>query len=66
MRAAQACLAYRAEGGTRAVVLTNRPKLAMETLFEEAIPESVRYGTTFVFRQAGAPRRAPRPPLPGV
>lgn len=47
----QACLAYRAEGGIKVVVLTSRPKLAMESLFDEAIPTSVRYGTSFVFRQ---------------
>ena len=47
----QACLAYRSQGGIRVVVMSQRPKLAMEALFNDAIPVNVRYGTSFVFRQ---------------
>ena len=37
------------------VVMTQRPKLAMEAIFNDAIPVNVRYGTSFVFRQVHSP-----------
>ena len=51
----QVCLAFRSEGGVRVVIMCQRPKLAMEDLFNQAIPVNVRYGTSFVFRQVCPP-----------
>ena len=38
------------------VVLSQRDKLAMEGDFRRLLPPAARFGTTFVFRQARAPR----------
>ncbi|KAK9903985.1 hypothetical protein WJX75_001909 [Coccomyxa subellipsoidea] len=48
---AQLCLAYRTDGGRVIVVLSLVPKTEMEDTFRAIIPESERYGSTFVFRQ---------------
>ncbi|KAG2488131.1 hypothetical protein HYH03_013277 [Edaphochlamys debaryana] len=50
----QLCQAYRADGGTVVVVLTERPKLEMEAHFRQVLPEPQRLGTRFVFR-SGSP-----------
>ncbi|KIY99118.1 hypothetical protein MNEG_8845, partial [Monoraphidium neglectum] len=51
---AQACLAFRPEGGTTVVVMSQRSKLEMESLAARDIPPSARHGTKIVFRQ-GSP-----------
>jgi hypothetical protein len=50
----QLCLAYRAEGGTTVVVMSQRSKLEMESMATRDIPPAARYGTSIVFRQ-GSP-----------
>ncbi|CAL5229603.1 g12963 [Coccomyxa viridis] len=50
----QLCAAYRAVKGRTVAVLSCRPKLEMEELFDATIPRSQRHGTRFVFRQ-GSP-----------
>lgn len=47
----QLCAAYRAAGGKTVAVLSCRPKLEMEELFDATIPRSQRHKTRFVFRQ---------------
>ncbi|CAL8470852.1 g10394 [Coccomyxa elongata] len=47
----QLCLAYRTDGGRVIVVLSGVLKTEMEETFRVIIPESERYGSTFVFRQ---------------
>ncbi len=47
----QLCLAYRTDGGRVVVVLSGVAKTEMEDTFRVIIPESERYGSTFVFRQ---------------
>ncbi len=51
VHAAQLCSAYRAAGGKTVAVLSCRPKLEMEELFDATIPRSKRHNTRFVFRQ---------------
>jgi len=51
---AELCEAHKPDGGTRVVVLSNKPKLEMERQFAEFIPVSHRFGTSFVFRE-GSP-----------
>jgi len=62
-RRAQACLAWRTDGGRVVVVLSQRDKLAMEGDFRRLLPPAARFGTRFVFRQARAAAAAPRPAL---
>ncbi|KAK9818136.1 hypothetical protein WJX72_007697 [[Myrmecia] bisecta] len=50
----QMCLAYKNDGGRVVVVMTCREKLEMEATFRRIIPETARFGTSFVFRQ-GSP-----------
>ena len=50
-RPAQLCAAYRAVGGKTVAVLSCRPKLEMEELFDATIPRLKRHKTRFVFRQ---------------
>lgn len=50
----QVCLAYRNGEAKVAVVMTQRPKLVMESTFRRIIPEEQRFGTKFVFRQGSA------------
>jgi hypothetical protein len=52
--ATQICLAYRSDGGTAVVVLSQREKLEMEELFRRGVPERARHGSRLVFRQ-GSP-----------
>ncbi|KAK9803748.1 hypothetical protein WJX73_000566 [Symbiochloris irregularis] len=47
----QLCQAYRNDGGKVIVILTRVPKLTIESTFRRTIPEDLRFGTTFVFRQ---------------
>ena len=47
----QLCAAYRAVGGKTVAVLSCRPKLEMEELFDATIPRLKRHKTRFVFRQ---------------
>ena len=47
----QLCAAYRAAKGKTIAVLSSRPKLEMEELFDATIPRSRRYNSRFVFRQ---------------
>lgn len=47
----QLCQAYRNDGGKVVVILTRVPKLVIEATFRRTIPEDLRFGTTFVFRQ---------------
>jgi hypothetical protein len=58
---AQACLAWRTDGGRVVVVLSQRDKLAMEGDFRRLLPPAARFGTRFVFRQARARGRRPEP-----
>lgn len=51
----QICAAYRGVGGKTVAVLSCRPKLEMEELFDATIPKSRRYKTRFVFRQVLEP-----------
>ncbi|GBF91919.1 hypothetical protein Rsub_04643 [Raphidocelis subcapitata] len=50
----QLCLAYRAEGGTTIVVMSQRSKLEMESMALRDVPPPARFGTRVVFRQ-GSP-----------
>lgn len=50
----QICCAYRNDGGTTVVVLTQREKLEMEQAGRKYLPMDLRHGTQFVFRQ-GSP-----------
>ncbi len=47
----QVCQAYAADGGRVVVVMTQREKIGMETLFRRIIPPHKRCGCNFVFRQ---------------
>ncbi|KAK9801967.1 hypothetical protein WJX73_003033 [Symbiochloris irregularis] len=47
----QLCQAYRNDGGKVIVVMTRKPKLELEATFRRIIPDSLRFGSTFVFRQ---------------
>jgi hypothetical protein len=56
----QICLAYRHEGGRVVVVLSSRNKLEMEAAFRRTLPECMRFGSRFVFRQVRQrPAKAP-------
>ena len=48
---AQICLAYKPTGGRIVAVLSSRPKLHMEALFNTTIPVPKRYGSRLLFRQ---------------
>ena len=50
----QVCLAYRNGEAKVVVVMTQRPKLVMESTFRRIIPDEQRFGTKFVFRQGSA------------
>ena len=50
----QVCLAYRNNEAKVVVVMTQRPKLVMESTFRRIIPDEQRFGTKFVFRQGSA------------
>ncbi|KAG2488904.1 hypothetical protein HYH03_012534 [Edaphochlamys debaryana] len=50
----QLCQAYRSDGGTVVVVMSERPKLEMEATFRRTLPEPQRLGSRFVFRH-GSP-----------
>lgn len=50
----QVCLAYRNNEAKVVVVMTQRPKLVMESTFRRIIPAEQRFGTQFVFRQGSA------------
>lgn len=50
----QLCQAYRNDGGKVMVVMSRQPKLDIEATFRRIIPESLRFGSTFVFRQGSA------------
>lgn len=47
----QLCQAYRNDGGRVIVVMTRKPKLELEATFRRIIPDVLRFGSTFVFRQ---------------
>ncbi len=47
----QTCQAYASDGGRVIVVMTQREKIGMETLFRRIIPPHKRCGCNFVFRQ---------------
>jgi hypothetical protein len=51
----QICLAYKPTGGRIVAVLSSRPKLAMEALFNTTIPPPKRYGSRLLFRQVKDP-----------
>ncbi len=48
------CVAYKPEGGTTVVVLSQRSKLEMEATFWRCLPATQRHGTKLVFRQGSA------------
>ena len=50
----QTCQAYAADGGRVVVVMTQREKIGMETLFRRIIPPHKRCGCNFVFRQVAS------------
>eukprot|EP01025_Chloroclados_australasicus_P037823 TRINITY_DN38681_c0_g2_i3.p1 TRINITY_DN38681_c0_g2~~TRINITY_DN38681_c0_g2_i3.p1 ORF type:complete len:744 (+),score=121.86 TRINITY_DN38681_c0_g2_i3:179-2410(+) len=47
----QTCDAYQNDGGVAVVVLSQKEKAWMEQQFARAIPESIRKGTRFIFRE---------------
>lgn len=47
----QICLAYKPVGGKPIAVLCARPKMEMEDMFKNSIPDRRRYKSTLIFRQ---------------
>ncbi len=52
--ASQVCLAYRNGEPKVVVVMSQRPKLVMESTFRRIIPDEQRFGSRFVFREGSA------------